>query len=184
MTISNVIIINIFTLLPPRPIFSLNYTTKPKEFVPKNSTGVDVPRFEVTFVKVLFLLSNDKLWLSGRYGEGILIHSKSEKVCGVCFSVSKHLRKKCINLDNNILRHMCVNHPNSKNFVSKGHFCCGYSLLTCFQLRFKQWMNIVGGVFQFYLCALSQYSCKKFKIIRGVQTPGTLTFRMYDLTLW
>ena len=113
---------------PPRPIFSLNYTTKPKEFVPKNSTGVDVPRFEVTFVKVLFLLSNDKLWLSGRYGEGILIHSKSEKVCGVCFSVSKHLRKKCVNLDNNILRHMCVNHPNSKNFVSKGHFCWWYIL--------------------------------------------------------
>ena len=27
------------------------------------------------------------------------IHSKSEKVCGVCFSVTKKLRKKCVNLD-------------------------------------------------------------------------------------
>ena len=29
----------------------------------------------------------------------------------------------CRNLDNNILQQRCVNHPNYKNFVSKGHFC-------------------------------------------------------------
>ena len=28
-----------------------------------------------------------------------LIHSKSDKVCGLCFSVSKNLRKKCVNCD-------------------------------------------------------------------------------------
>ena len=38
------------------------------------------------------------------------IHSKSEKVSGVCFSVTKKLRKKCINLDIKILRQKCVNH--------------------------------------------------------------------------
>ena len=27
------------------------------------------------------------------------IHSKSDKVCGLCFSVSKNLRKKCVNCD-------------------------------------------------------------------------------------
>ena len=26
-------------------------------------------------------------------------HSKSDKVCGLCFSVSKNLRKKCVNCD-------------------------------------------------------------------------------------
>ena len=28
-----------------------------------------------------------------------IIHSKSDKVCGICFSVSKNLRKKCVNRD-------------------------------------------------------------------------------------
>ena len=51
------------------------------------------------------------------------IHSKSGKVCRVCFSVSQHLRKKCVNLKINILRQRCVNHQISMNFVSKGHFC-------------------------------------------------------------
>ena len=32
------------------------------------------------------------------------IHSKSEKVCGVKFSVSKNLRKKCVNFDVKISR--------------------------------------------------------------------------------
>ena len=48
-----------------------------------------------------------------------IIHSKSGNVC---FPDSKHLRKKCVSLDDNILRQSCVNHPNSKNVVSKGHF--------------------------------------------------------------
>ena len=37
------------------------------------------------------------------------IHSKSGKVCGVCFSVTKNLRKNCVNLDIKILRQKCVN---------------------------------------------------------------------------
>ena len=40
----------------------------------------------------------------------VAIHSKSEKVCGVCFSVTKNLRKKCVNLDIKISRQKCVNH--------------------------------------------------------------------------
>ena len=31
---------------------------------------------------------------------GMSIHSKSEKVCGFYFSISKNLRKKCVNRDN------------------------------------------------------------------------------------
>ena len=34
----------------------------------------------------------------------VCIHSKSEKVCGVCFSVTKNLRKKCVNLNIKISR--------------------------------------------------------------------------------
>ena len=37
------------------------------------------------------------------------IHSKSVKVCGVCFSVTKNLRKKCVNLDIKISRQKYVN---------------------------------------------------------------------------
>ena len=37
------------------------------------------------------------------------IHSKSAKVCGVCFSVTKNLQKKTVNLDIKILRQKCVN---------------------------------------------------------------------------
>ena len=40
------------------------------------------------------------------------IHSKSVKVCGVHFSVSKNLRKKCVNSDVKISR------QNHKNLVS------------------------------------------------------------------
>ena len=118
----------------------------------------------------------------------LLIHSKSEKGRGVYFSVSKHLRKKCINLYDNILRQRCVNHPNSKNFVSKGIFCWGYTLFKCLNLIFKQWLNIIWVILQFYLwkqwnldsfCVLSQSFCGKFKIICGVRTPGSPTFRMY-----
>ena len=114
------------------------------------------------------------------------IHSKSENFCGVCLSVSKHLRKKCANLDDNILRQRCGNHTNSKNFVSKGHFCWGYTLCKCLNLRFKQWLNIIWVILQFYLwkqwnldsfCILSQSFCGKFKIICGVWTPGSPTFR-------
>lgn len=37
------------------------------------------------------------------------IHSKSEKVCGVCFSVTKNLRKKCVNLNIKISPQKYVN---------------------------------------------------------------------------
>jgi len=40
------------------------------------------------------------------------IHSKSKKVCGFYFSVSKNLRKKCVNRDDKILRQKCVNQSN------------------------------------------------------------------------
>ena len=38
-----------------------------------------------------------------------IIHSKSAKISGFCFSVSKNLRKKCVNRDNKIPRQQCVN---------------------------------------------------------------------------
>ena len=38
-----------------------------------------------------------------------LIHSKSKKVCGFHFSVSKNLRIKCVNSNNKISRQKCVN---------------------------------------------------------------------------
>ena len=44
----------------------------------------------------------------GKLGGGI--HSKSEKVFEVCFSVTKNLRKKCVHLDIKILQQKCVNH--------------------------------------------------------------------------
>ena len=47
---------------------------------------------------------------------GQCIHSKSEKVCVLHFSVSKNLRKKC------------VNHRNHKNLVSMWHCCWEYSV--------------------------------------------------------
>ena len=117
----------------------------------------------------------------------LCIHSKSGKVCGVCFSVSQHLQKKCVNLNNNILRQRCVNHQISMNFVSKGHFCWGYTLFKCLNLRFKQWLNIIWGIFQFYLwkqwnldsfCVLSQSFLRKFWIICGVWTPRSPTFSL------
>ena len=101
------------------------------------------------------------------------IHSKSGKVCGVCFSVSQHLQKKCVNLNNNILRQRCVNHQISMNFVSKGHFCWGYTLFKCLNLRFMQWLNIIWGILQFYLwkqwnldscCIFSQSFCGNSKL--------------------
>ena len=77
----------------------------------------------------------------------------------------------CVNLNDNILRQRCVNHQISKNFVSKGHFCWGYTLFKCLNLRFKQWLNIIWGILQFYLwkqwnldsfSVLSQSFCGKF----------------------
>ena len=44
-----------------------------------------------------------------QYFGSISIHSKSEKVCGFYFSVSKNLRKKCVNRCDKISRQMCVN---------------------------------------------------------------------------
>ena len=38
------------------------------------------------------------------------IHSKNKKVCGVCFSVTKNLRKKYVNLDIKISQQKCVNY--------------------------------------------------------------------------
>ena len=51
------------------------------------------------------------------------IHSKSEKVCGALFSVSKNLQKKCVHSDGKISRQECVNYKNHKNLVSMWHFC-------------------------------------------------------------
>ena len=40
------------------------------------------------------------------------IHSKNEKICGFCFTVSTNLRKKCVNRDDIISRQKCVNQSN------------------------------------------------------------------------
>ena len=37
------------------------------------------------------------------------IHSKRAKICGFHFSVSKNLRKKCVNRDDKISRQKCIN---------------------------------------------------------------------------
>ena len=108
-----------------------------------------------------------------RYSTPIAILSKSGKVCGVCFSVSQHLRKKCVNLNDNILRQRCVNHQISKNFVSKGHFCWGYTLFKCLNLRFKQWLNIIWGILQFYLW--KQWNLDSFCVLTTVTTDTTVT---------
>ena len=50
------------------------------------------------------------------------IDSKSEKICGFCSSVSKNLRKKCVNSDGKIPRQKCVNHKIRRNLVSIWHF--------------------------------------------------------------
>ena len=50
------------------------------------------------------------------------IHSKSVKICGFCSSVSKNLRKKCVNSDGKIPRQKCVNHKIRRNLVSIWHF--------------------------------------------------------------
>ena len=42
------------------------------------------------------------------YSSYCCIHSKSNKVCGFCFSVSTNVRKKCANRDNNISRQKWV----------------------------------------------------------------------------
>ena len=56
------------------------------------------------------------------------IHSKSEQVCGFYFSVSKNVRKKCINSDGKISRQKCVNHKNHKNLVSMWYLHWEYSV--------------------------------------------------------
>ena len=48
-----------------------------------------------------------------------IIHSKSEKVCGVCSPVQNILRKKCVNLNNEISRQKCVNHEMKLRFTRK-----------------------------------------------------------------
>ena len=50
------------------------------------------------------------------------IHPKREQLCGVSFSVSRNLRKRCVNLDVAKCCQQCVNHQNPKNF-SKEYFC-------------------------------------------------------------
>ena len=47
------------------------------------------------------------------------IRYKSKKVCGFCFSVSKNLRKKCVNCDDTILWQKCI--LRWHNFVTKVH---------------------------------------------------------------
>ena len=47
------------------------------------------------------------------------IHPKSGKNGGDYLSAQKNWRKKCINLDDKILRQKCVNHQNVMNFVAK-----------------------------------------------------------------
>ena len=48
-----------------------------------------------------------------------LTHPKSEKIGGDYLSAQKNWRKKCVNLDDKILRQKCVNHQNFMNFVEK-----------------------------------------------------------------
>ena len=60
----------------------------------------------------------DKTWLWNR--PYIL---KATQSAESAFSVSKILRKKCVNRDNKISRQKCVNHQNHKNLVSMWHFC-------------------------------------------------------------
>ena len=47
------------------------------------------------------------------------IYPKSGKIGGDYLAAQKNWRKKCVNLDDKILRQKCVNHPNVMNFVTK-----------------------------------------------------------------
>ena len=58
------------------------------------------------------------------------IHSKSGKVCGVCFSVSQHLRKRCVNLDDSI----CISLQIWKKYnreICQGPCCPFLSVRLC-----------------------------------------------------
>ena len=48
---------------------------------------------------------------------------KATQSADSAFSVSKILRKKCVNRDDKILQQKCVNNRNHKNLVSMLHFC-------------------------------------------------------------
>ena len=48
-----------------------------------------------------------------------IIHPKSKKVCGFCFSGHKNLRKKCVNPHDKTSRQKCVNQSNSMIFYKK-----------------------------------------------------------------
>ena len=67
------------------------------------------------------------------------IHSKSEHVCGFYFSVSKNLRKKCVNSDGKISRQKCVNHKTHKNLVSMWHF---FENIVCFNVFYWQFIAV------------------------------------------
>ena len=54
------------------------------------------------------------LYVSGPHGT-----SKKQKNGRDYLSYQKNWRKKCVNLDDMILRQKCVNHPNVMNFVTK-----------------------------------------------------------------
>ena len=53
---------------------------------------------------------NPHLISTGHILHKLCIHIKSEKVCEVCFSATKKLREKCVNLDIKILQQKCVNY--------------------------------------------------------------------------
>ena len=48
-----------------------------------------------------------------------IIHPKSGKIGGDYLAAQKNWRKKCVNLDDKILRQKGVNRQNVMNFVSK-----------------------------------------------------------------
>ena len=68
-------------------------------------------------------------WETGHWGTYIL---KATQSAESAFSVSKILRKKCVNRDNKISRQKCVNNKNHKNLVSRWYFCWEYSVFWCF----------------------------------------------------
>ena len=100
-------------------------------WIPLIAPALDFPKiFETTgqpFSKILNILISVDTYKS----YVICIHSKSIKVCGFCFSVSKNLRKKCVNSDGIILRQKCVNDKNHENLVSMWYFY-EYSVFQCF----------------------------------------------------
>ena len=116
------------------------------------------------------------------------IHSKSEKVCGFYFSISKNLRKKCVNRDND--KSANINQKSKKciiwKLMSKRIKKCVYHdyMLCKTFLHTLVFEETSSPLFLTYcridiFCILRKSFCGKFQIVCGFYNPANPAFRMY-----